>query len=237
MAPAGEFAEHLVLAHRIAGYLTAFVVAPLALAAFARPALHRRLALTHLGLMLPLYLTGLYFTFLRHGVGSFDWARNLAFNFFGFFFLFLGWRAIWRYRRSALQPSTLDHAMRATLLLASAALLALGAQKHFPSLVLGGLGLWLGLAVFREAADARALYVRHQRCMLASYFYVLTVVSIVHVRASSNFKWLWPTLLGVMIAAYATRGTDTRRRTAIAARFTLAVTAFLGAYVVATSAA
>jgi hypothetical protein len=227
----GALPENLVLAHRIVGYLTAFAVAPMALSAFANPARHRRWGKTFLYLMVPLYVSGLYFTFHRHPIGSFDWARNLAFNFFGFFFLFLGWRAIWRYRLGALQPVALDHGMRAVLLAVSAALVVLGAIHHVPSLVLGILGLWLGLSVFRESGEARQLYATHQRCMLAVYFYVLTVLSILHVRATTNLKWLWPTLLGVMLAAYATRGADPRRRTVIAVRLTLAITLFFGAYI------
>jgi len=181
--------------------------------------------------MAALYGSGLYFTFLRHEPGTFDWARNLAFNFFGFFFLLLGWRAIWRFRRKALAPAALDHAMRAVLIFASAALAALGAYHHFPSLVLGCLGLWLALAVFREIPEARHLYVTHQRCMLASFFYVMTVLSIVHVRAAVNLKWLWPALVGTLLAAYATRGTDARGRTRVAVRLSLAVALFMGAYV------
>jgi hypothetical protein len=224
--------DELVLAHRLVGYVTAFLVAPLALSAFAEPPRHRRWARTYLCLLIPLYLTGGFFTFQRHEIGSFVWTRNLAFNFLGFYFLFLGWRAIWRFRLQALQPTALDHAMRAALVAVSAVLVALGVLHHFPSFVLGSLGLWLGLVVFREAANVRALYVKHQRCMLASFFYVLTVLSLVHVRAPTDLKWLWPALLGVPLAAYATHGIDARRRTGVTVRLTLAIALFLGAYIV-----
>jgi hypothetical protein len=228
----GVLPEELVLAHRLVGYVTAFVVAPLALSAFTEPPRHRRWARTYLCMLVPLYLTGLYFTFQRHEIGSFVWARNIAFNFLGFYFVFLGWRAIWRFRLHALQPTALDHAMRATLVAASTVLVVLGVLHHFPSLVLGSLGLWLGLVVFREATNVHALYVTHQRCMLASFFYVLTVLSLVHVRAPTNLKWLWPALLGVLLAAYATHGIDARRRTGVTVRLTIAIALFLGAYIV-----
>ena len=88
------------------------------------------------------------------------------------------------------------------------------------------LPLQCGLAI------TASLYVTHQRCMLASFYYVLTVLSLVHVRAPTDLKWLWPTLLGVPLAAYATRGTDARRRTGVAVRVTLGIALFLGAYIV-----
>jgi len=150
--------DELVLAHQLVGYTTAFFIAPLALLAFADPQRHRGWAKTYLYLMIPLYLTGLFFTFERHAVGSFVWARNLAFNFVGFYFVLLGWRAISRFRRQAVEPTLLDHAMRALLVAASAALVAMGGLHHFPSFVFGALGLWLGVFVFREPQEVRALY-------------------------------------------------------------------------------
>lgn len=223
--------DELVLAHQLVGYTTALVIAPLALLAFSEPQRHRGWAKTYLYVMVPLYLSGLFFTFQRHEIGSFVWGRNLAFNFFGFYFLLLGWRAIWRFRRQAILPATLDHAMRAVLLVVSAVLVALGIRHHFPSFVFGALGLWLGLVVFREKADLRALYVRHQRCMLASFYYLLTVLSIVHFRAPADVKWLWPLVLGVPLAAYATRDGDAKERTRRAVRATFAIAMVAGIYV------
>ncbi len=227
----GTLPEELILAHRLTGYLTVFAIAPLALFLSSEAQRHRRWAKTYLGLMCALYATGLLFTFARHEVGSFVWTRNIVFNFVGFLFLLLGWRAIWRFRCNAVQATGLDHVMRATLVAGSAGLVALGVLHHFPSFVLGSLGLWLGLVVFREAGVARGLYATHQRCMLASFFYVLTVLSLVHVRAPSDLKWLWPALLGVPLAAYATRGSDAARRTRLAVGATLVITLLLGVYI------
>jgi hypothetical protein len=232
MVQTGALPEELILAHRLVGYLAAFAVAPLALSAFARPTRHRTWARTYLCLMVPLYATGLWFTFQRHEIGSFAWTRNVAFNFLGFWFLFLGWRAMWRFRQKALAPTPLDRAMRGAMLAASAVLVGLGMLHHFPSFVLGCLGLWLGLSVFRETGEAHRLYVTHQRCMLGSYFYVLTVLSLVHVRAPTDLKWLWPALLGVPLAAYATQGADARRRTGLVVRLVLAIALGLGTYIV-----
>jgi len=222
--------DELVLIHQLVGYTTAFVVAPLALLAFADPQRHRGWAKYYLYLMIPLYLSGLYFTFQRHEVGSFVWTRNVAFNFLGFYFLLLGWRAIWRYRRQAVHPTALDHAMRAVLVAVSGALIALGGLHHFPSFVFGALGVWLGLSVFRETSGVQALYVRHQRCMLASFYYVLTVLSIVHLRAPADVKWLWPAIVGVPLIVYATRAGH-RERTRRAVYATFAVAMLAGVYI------
>ncbi|CAG0996034.1 hypothetical protein BURK1_02542 [Burkholderiales bacterium] len=232
---AGGLTEALVLAHQLVGYLTAFVVAPMALSAFAEPPRHRVWARTYLCLMVPLYLTGLSFTFRLHEAGSFVWARNLAFNFTGFFFLLLGWRAIVRFRRQLVAPQALDHAMRGVLLAGSGTMVLLGVLHHFPSFALGCLGLWMGLAVLRETGEVRALYVRHQRSMLTSAFYVFTVLSLVHVKASTDVKWLWPALVGVPLVVYATRGPPDRRRVRLAVRATLGIALALAAYIAAFS--
>jgi len=222
--------DELVLAHQLVGYTIAFVVAPLALLAFAEPQRHRGWAKYYLYLMIPLYLSGLYFTFQRHEVGSFVWSRNVAFNFLGFYFLLLGWRAIWRFRKQVLEPTALDHAMRALLIAVSAMLVALGGLHHFPSFVFGALGLWLGVSVFRDTSDLRVLYVRHQRCMLASFYYLLTVLSIVHFRAPADVKWLWPAMIGVPLIVYATRSAN-REQTRRAVHATFAIALVVGLYI------
>lgn len=221
-----------VLAHQLAGYATAFVVAPLALLAFAAPARHRPWAKAFVYTMIPLYVTGLGFTFRLHEAGSFVWARNLAFNFTGFFLLMVGWRAIHRYRHRALAPAGLDRAMRAILVAGGVALVALGVRHHFPSFALGALTLVLAFGALRETGDARGLVVRHQRAVLAAYFYLLTVLSLVHLRASTDVKWLWPALLGTPIVVYATHGGPDARRMRIAVRLTVAIAMAFALYIV-----
>jgi len=202
----------LVLAHQAVGYATAFAVGPLALAHSAVPSRHRFWAKAFVYAMIPLYLTGLAFTLRLHDATGFVGARNLAFNFTGFFLVLCGWRAIHRYRTRAPAPAPLDRAMRAVLAAGGAAMVALGARHHFPSFVLGSIALAIAWRVLRPAADPRALVVQHHRTILAGYFYLLTVLSLVHVKASADVKWLWPALIGTPIVAWAThRGPDPRR--------------------------
>lgn len=233
--PGSALVGGVVLAHQLAGYAIAFVVAPAALFAFAAPERHRRWAKAFAYTMIPLYLSGLWFTFRLHEPGSFVWARNLAFNFTGFFFLLVGWRAIHRYRHRVLAPAPLDRAMLAILVAGGAALVALGVRHHFPSFALGALALAMAFGALRETGDARGLVVRHQRAMLASYFYLLTVLSLVHVRAPTDVKWLWPAALGAPIVVYATRGGPDARRMRIAVRLTVAIAMAFALYIVLAS--
>lgn len=217
----------LVLTHQAVGYTTAFVIAPLALSRYGEPQRHRPWGKAYVYAMIGLYLTGLSFTLRLHDPASFIGARNLAFNFTGFFLVLVGWRAIHRRRTGQLAPRPLDHAMRATLAAGGATLVALGVMHHFPSFVLGALALAFAARAMREAADAPALVPRHQPAMLAGYFYLLTVLSLVHVRAPTDVKWLWPTLLGAPIVLYATRGgLDVRRMRAVVPVVVSIATAF-----------
>ena len=202
----------LVLAHQAVGYVTAFALAPLALGAIAVPARHRPWGKAFVVAMIALYATGLAFTLRLHAPSSFVGARNLAFNFTGFFVVLCGWRAIHRHRHRIAAPQPLDHAMRTILAAGGATLVALGVRHHFPSFVLGAIALAVAFRVMREDAAPGALLLRHQRLMLAGFCYLLTVLSLVHVRASADVKWLWPALVGVPLVVYATRhGADPPR--------------------------
>ena len=221
----------LVLAHQAFGYATAFVVAPLALSRFAEPHRHRPWGRAYVYAMIGLYLTGLTFTLRLHDPASFVGARNLAFNFTGFFLVLVGWRAIHRHRHRWFQPRLLDHAMRATLAAGGAVLVALGARHHFPSFVLGAIALAFAVRAMREGADPRALFLRHQRAMLAGFVYLLTVLSLVHVRAPTDVKWLWPTLVAAPIVAWATRSGPDPRRMRIAVPLVVAVAMTFALYI------
>lgn len=220
----------VVLAHRALGYATVFGIAPLALLLSTASPRHRRWGQAYLVAMGVLYFSGLWFTFARNEPGSWTWARNLAFNFTGAFLLVLGWRAMWRRHSGRIDPTGLDRVLRVLQLSGAGALLVLGSLHHFPSSALGALGLWFGITQLREPADPRALYLRHQRCMLGSYFYVLTVLSLVHLRAPSDLRWLWPALVGVPLIAWATR--DLSRQT-LTARAVVAIAAIAAVYVLA----
>jgi hypothetical protein len=202
----------LVLMHQAVGYATAFGVGPLALARSDAPSRHRAWGKAYVYAMIPLYLSGLAFTLRLHDPTGFVGARNLAFNFTGFFLVLCGWRAIHRHRHRAFVATPLDRAMRLVLAAGAAAMLALGVRHHFPSFALGAIALAIAWRALAPAADARALVVQHQRAILASYFYLLTVLSLVHVKASADVKWLWPALLGTPLVLWAThRGPDPRR--------------------------
>jgi hypothetical protein len=221
----------LVLAHQAVGYATAFAVAPLALAAFATPARHRPWGKAFVYAMIVLYVTGLAFTLRLHAPTSFVGARNLAFNFTGFFLVLCGWRAIHRQRRRIAVAQPLDHAMRVTVAAGGAALVALGVRHHFPSFVLGAIALGVAARVMREDPSPGALVVRHQRLMLAAFCYLLTVLSLVHVRASTDVKWLWPALVGVPLVAYATRRGLDPARMRVAVRVLVAIAAAFALYI------
>lgn len=194
----------LLLAHQLLGYALAFAVAPLALQAFATPRRHRLWGRLYVGCMLLLYLSGTVFTLSQHEPGSFALWRNLLFNFLGSSLAFIGWRLAWRRRHGRLAAVAGDRLLRAAVIGLSGALAAMGALHHFPSAVLGALGLWLGLRGLREQAQAAALMLAHLRCMLASVFYLLTVLSLVHVRSGpGDLKWLWPAVIGVTLLCYA----------------------------------
>jgi hypothetical protein len=201
-----------VLAHRTLGYITVFGIAPLALLVSIGSLRHRRWGQLYLVAMGLLYFSGLWFTFARNEFGSWIWARNVAFNFSGTFLLLLGWRAMWRRHAGQTEPSRLDQAMRAVQVAAALALMLLGMGRHFPSIVLGALALWFGITQLREPTDPRALFLRHQRCMLGSYLYVLTVLSLVHLRAPSDLRWLWPVLIGVPLIAWGTSAEPRRQK-------------------------
>ena len=67
--------------------------------------------------------------------------------------------------------------------------------------------------------------------MLASFYYVLTVLSIVHFRAPADVKWLWPALLGLPLAVYATRAGSGRDRTRHSVHATFAIAMVVGVYI------
>jgi hypothetical protein len=68
------------------------------------------------------------------------------------------------------------------------------------------------------------------RYILGSYFYVLTVVSIVHLRdeLTNDARWLWPSVLGVAAIALVSEG---GRATRFVMRAVLALSVAFGAYV------
>jgi hypothetical protein len=196
--------------HRLVGYPTAFLVAPLALASFTTAGRHRRWGQAYFYLMIYLYLTGLFLTLSRHPWGSWEFARNVFFNFYGFSLVLYGFRAIALFRgREEPTPSALDRALAGVLISTTAGLILLNWKHDTP---MRGFALVGTVFSALEVRDLRRgfqprdmLFARHLRFMLGSYFYVLTVLSIVHLqRLPRNMKWLWPTVVAVPIVLAAT---------------------------------
>ncbi len=229
----------LVLVHRIVGYPTAFVVAPLALLAFADAPVHRRWGKAYLYLIVFLYLTGTWLTLTQHAWGTWSFARNVTFNFFGFSMVLYGYRAIRLFCAEDPAAGPVDRALAWLLLLSVVALFSVAVWKDTPMRVFTLVGIWMVVLEFRELktglTDRPLLYRRHQRYILASYFYVLTVVSIVHLNDElpRKAKWLWPTVIGLLVVSLLTaRNLPVRipRRMVVAG--VLALVAAYGGYVV-----
>jgi hypothetical protein len=98
--------------------------------------------------------------------------------------------------------------------------------------------LVLDRADWRAGFSRIVLYRRHARYVLASYFYILTVVSVAHLRdeLTPNARWLWPAALAILVVwiahGAATPGALWRARAQKWAMLgTLAVSLAFGSYV------
>jgi hypothetical protein len=196
----------LILIHRSVGYPTAFIIAPLGLLAFATPAVHRRWGKIYFYCMIFLYSTGSYLTLTTHPWHSWAFARNVAFNFFGFSMLLYGYRAIRLFRQAGQpRPQPLDWALAGALAASVVALCLVAAVRDTPMRVFAAIGLVMCVLEFRDLRAGfqpkSVLFRRHLRFILASYFYVLTVVSVVHLgdELPREVKWLWPSVFGAAI--------------------------------------
>lgn len=223
------------LVHRIIGYPLAFIVGPWALASFAGAPTHRWSGKTYAIAMTFLYVTGTSLTLTRHPWGTWEFGRNVAFNLFGYSLLLHGFRAMWLLNnRDARRPVGVDYALLAAMLVLATTLAVLAVQRsNSPMHVFAALALVLAaleLRDWRTGLTAKALYARHVRYMLGSYFYVLTVVSIVHLRdeLTNDARWLWPSILGAGTLWLVGEGKRTTRWTM---RVLLALSIAFGAYV------
>jgi hypothetical protein len=197
------------------GYPTAFIIAPIGLLAFTQASLHRRWGKIYLYAMVFLYGTGTYLTLTRHDWSSWTFYRNFAFNFFGFSLLLYAWRAIWLFSRVGdAVVGWRDRALACLLTLTVLALVAVGAWDDIPLAGFAIVGAVLAFMEWRDLAPGvlprQVLYRRHQRYILGSYFYVLTVVSLVHLddELPRNVKWLWPSVAGILTVSLLTLGTS-----------------------------
>jgi hypothetical protein len=106
------------------------------------------------------------------------------------------------------------------------------------------IGVALVVLEYRELRQGfqprQVLFRRHLRYVLTSYFYVLTVVSLVHLKEElpRDVKWLWPSALGLFVITLATgapgvAGISTRGRSLRSAVFATLVTGLLlGTYAI-----
>jgi hypothetical protein len=227
--------EAVELVHRIVGYPLAFIVGPWALASFAGAPGHRWSGKAYAIAMTFLYLTGTSLTLTRHPWGTWEFGRNVAFNLFGYSLLLHGFRAMWLLNnKDAKRPVALDYVLLAAMLGLAAMLAILAVQRsNSPMHVFAALALVLAALEIRDwrtGLTAKALYARHVRYMLGSYFYVLTVVSIVHLRdeLTNDARWMWPSVLG---AATLWLVGESKRTTRWTMRLLLAISVAFGAYV------
>jgi hypothetical protein len=188
------------------GYPVAFLLVPIALATFGGATGHRLTGKTYILGMTFLYLTGTFLTLTRNDWSTWVFARNLTFNFFGYSLLLYGWRAIYLFRQSAdAAPQRLDYALAIMLTSTVIGLAAVAVFKNTPMRVLTVIGIVLVVMEWQEIRNRfqphSMLFRRHVRFILASYFYVLTVVSIVHLsdELPRDVKWLWPSMLGSIV--------------------------------------
>lgn len=198
-------ADWLLLIHRIVGYPLAFVVAPLALVTFAGRPPHRRLGVLFATGMIFLYVTGSTRTFTQYAWGSWEFGRNVVFNFMGLLFVLHAVRAIRLWRGGAVEsPGRIDQILRTlfTITVVAMTLLAIVQNTALRAFsILSITLLVLDRADWRAGFTRAVLYRRHARYVLASYFYVLTVVSLAHLRdeLAPNARWLWPAALATLV--------------------------------------
>jgi hypothetical protein len=183
-----------------------------------------------------LYLSGTTLTLTRHDWNTWEFGRNVVFNLFGFALLLHGFRAMWlRNRPDVPRPALLDRLLLGQLVLTVAVMVALAVPRDTPLRMFALIGIGL---VALEARDwhagltAQRLHRRHVRYMLGSFFYLLTVVSLVHLREelSRDERWLWPAALGTVVAGIAATRPARARATVWSVRVALVVTLALAGY-------
>jgi hypothetical protein len=217
--------DRVLIAHQAIGYPVALVLGPLALASFAGRWRHRLVGIGYAIGMLALYLTGTAFTLTQYRYGSWEFARNVVFNLTGAMYVALGVRAGVLWRRApvaAAAPAALDRALRFTLTLSVSVMIALAVVKSTPLRVfsiLSAILLWMEWRDWRQGVTRATHYARHARYSLAGYFYLMTVLSIVHLRDEipGLLRWIWPALLGALtiwiVHGAVTPGNPRRTRT------------------------
>lgn len=203
-----QIADSLLLGHKLLGFATVLVIGPAALLAPLGGRAHRRFGMLYIACMTILYLSGSWFTFTKHDLLGYKFLRNFSFNLFGYSLLLLAWRAVPLARAGAAAVTRVDRAGVIALAVLGAAMLPLG-FKRWPMFVFGAVGLgfaWVDWQQMRTGTPSAATRLnRHIRYMIASYYYVVTLLSILLLPGSFKWKWVWPSLVGGLVIGLLTQ--------------------------------
>lgn len=233
-----QIADWILVAHKMLGFTTVLVVGPAVLLVGLGGRAHRRLGLVYILCMTALYLSGSWFTFTKHELLGYKFLRNFSFNLFGFSLLLLAWRAVPLKRDDGGVVTRLDRAAWTGLVALSIAMLPLG-FKRWPMFVFGGVGLVFAWMDWREmrggVLSAKVRLDRHIRYMMASYYYVVTLLSILILPGGLKAKWAWPTAVAAVVILVLTQPAIRQRlgwsrdgTTRVALRFSTALAFGLG---------
>lgn len=200
--------DWFLLSHKMLGFVTVLIVGPTTLLVTVGGKAHRRALLLYFVCMTLLYLSGSYFTFTRHDLLGWKFARNLTFNGFGYLLLVLAYRAVPLKRAEGGAATRADRSLNVFLVVLSLAMLAVS-LKRWPMAIFGVLGLalaWMDRRELQSASHPAAVRLdRHIRYMMASYYYVVTVLSILLLPAGLKIKWAWPSAVALAVVLLLTR--------------------------------
>ncbi len=190
----------LLLVHELFGYLTVFLVGPATLLTWRHTTTHRRWGQAYVAAMLMLYVSGTPRTFYFQEWLSWGLARNFTFNLFGILQVLIGYRAVAQWRSG--ERRWVDHPLMALYAVNAAAMILVG-LRDLPVFIIG----WFAIVVavidvveLRGNTQRRQTHMRrHLRHMFGSYYYLLTVLSIVHLPLGHDVKWLICGVFGMAV--------------------------------------
>lgn len=209
-----HIADWFLLTHKLLGFVTVLIVGPAVLLVTVGGKTHRRVGVLYFVCATLLYLSGSYFTFTKHDLLGYKFARNLSFNLFGYSLLVLAYRAVPIKRPDGGAPTRVDRGLNVFLALLSFAMLPLGI-KRWPMAIFGVIGLvfaWVDRQEFRSGEYSAAIRLnRHIRYMMASYYYVVTLLSILLLPGGLKIKWAWPAAVALPVILLLTQPAFRRR--------------------------
>ncbi len=197
-----QIADWVLVAHKMLGFATVGIIGPAALWVTVGGRAHRRLGLVYIVCMTLMYLSGTWFTFTLHDLLGYKFLRNFSFNLFGYSLLLLAWRAVPLKRSDGGVVTRLDRVAWLGLVILSVAMMPLGV-KRWPMFVFGVVGLIFAWMDWQEmkggVLSAKVRLDRHIRYMMASYYYVVTLLSILVLPGGLKAKWAWPAAVGAVV--------------------------------------